>query len=47
MTQKIEIYENSIGEEMVAVYEDGIVSCYTKERWDEILAAKEQQSGTL
>ena len=38
--KKIEIYENSIGVEMVAVYENEIVSCYTKERWDELEAAK-------
>jgi len=45
MTQKIEIYENSLNEQMVAVYENEIVNCYTKERWDELEAAKE--NGTI
>ncbi len=38
MTQNIETYTNSIGQEMIAVYEGEIVSCYTKERWEEIQA---------
>jgi hypothetical protein len=38
MTQKIENYENSLGQSMVAVYEGEIVYCYTKQRWDEIQA---------
>jgi hypothetical protein len=35
---KIETYLNSVGIEMIAVYDGDIVSCYTKERWDEIQA---------
>jgi hypothetical protein len=44
MTQTIETYINSIGQEMIAVYEDETVSCYTKERWEEIKAEQSTPS---